>query len=247
MRILSVNNDYDRRAFKGFERSVYKAGQPALEENLLHKNNTYFLRSDFSWKEAAIKILDKFKDSDTVSTIIYACSDGRENMSLLIALDSVAAPKEVEKFCPIIARDYDIFAVNKAKMNLYKITEEEKRRINQISNGKFFEYFKPVSKLEDMYAATEKLTSRIVYEVGDFTKEYQTLPKENVLLGARNCWPYFSITNQYTLPRKVCNHFDRNAVLLLGDFDFTTQYQEDFMQNGFQVPEGCDLKNIFIK
>ncbi len=240
MRILSVNNNYSKTAFKGFERTVYKAGKMPLEENILHRNNSYILRSDLPWKKAAEKIIKKFKNIDKVSTIIYACSDGREPMSLLIALDSIASPEEVNKYCPIIAKDYDIFAINQAKANFYEITEEEKNRINSISNGKFYEYFKPVSKIKNRYKATPKLTDRIKYEVGDFTKEYQTLPKENVILATRNCWPYFSMTNQYTLPTKICNHFDKNTLLLLGEFDFSTQEIYDFVKNKFQlVPPYC--------
>lgn len=247
MRILNVGNNYNQNSFKGFERTVYKAGKPAIEENILHKNNSYLLRCDISWKSVAQKILEKFKDVEDVATIIYACSDGREPMSLLIALDSFAGEEEVAKFCPIIARDYDIFAINKAKSNFYEITGVEKNRINLLSNNRFDEYFTPVSKLENRYRATKKLTDRIIYEVSDFTKGYENLPRENVILATRNCWPYFSMTNQYTLPQKVCNHFDKNAILLLGDFDFTSQQISDFTKNGFEASDEYAFRNIFIK
>ena len=247
MKILSINNNYNKINFRGFERTVYKAGKSAVDENILHRNNSYILRTDLPWKEVARKIIEKFKNVDKVSTFIYACSDGREPISLLIALDSIADEKEANKFYPIVARDYDIFAINQAKANFYEITEEEKNRINSISNNKFYEYFTPVSKIKNRYKATKKLTDRIIYEVGDFTKEYSNLPKENVILATRNCWPYFSMTNQYTLPRKVCNHFDKNAVLLLGDFDFTTQEESDFTQNGFNKLDRNAYRNIFMK
>lgn len=236
MRILSVNSNYynNHNSFKGFERTVYKAGMSATEENILHRNNSYILRKDLPWKSVAAEIIDKFKNVDKVSTIIYACSDGREPMSFLIALDSVAGEKEVEKFCPIIAKDYDLFAINTAKANFYEFSEEEKSRINLISNNRFDEYFTAVSKLENRYKATKKLTDRILYETGDFTKEYSTLPKENIILATRNCWPYFSMRNQYRLPKELCNHFDKNAMLLFGEFDFTSQNRSDFLENGFQ-------------
>ena len=248
MKVLGINNNYNQTSFKSFERTVYKAGKSALEENILHRNNSYILRSDLPWKELAEKILTKFKDVDKVSTIIYACSDGREPMSLLIALDSIIGEKELDKFCPIIARDYDSFVINQARANFYDISEEERGRINLISSNKFDEYFTPVSKIKNRYKAKKKLTDRIIYEVGDFTKEYSALPKENIILGTRNCWPYFSMTNQYSLPQKVCNHFDKNAILLLGDFDFTTQFKNDFTENGFQQLLFRDVKStVFIK
>ena len=248
MRILGINNNYNTKpSFRGFERTVYKAGKPSLDEYISHRNNTYALRMDINWINLAKTVFEKFKDVDNVFTTFYACSDGRETQSFLIALDSLFGEKATEKFCPIIAKDYDPFVINIANKNFYEFSEEEIRRINKISGGKFHEYYETVSKLDNRYKATKKLTDRILYEVGDFTKEYQILPKENVILGIRNCWPYFSMKNQYTLPMRVCNHFDKNALLLLGDFDFTTQDKTDFMQNGFKTSEDLTLKNIYIK
>ena len=90
MRILSINNNYNNQAsFKGFERTVYKAGKNAVEENILHRNNTYALRGDISWAWLAKSSFEKFKKSDKVFTCFYACSDGRETQSFLIALDSL--------------------------------------------------------------------------------------------------------------------------------------------------------------
>ena len=73
------------------------------------------------------------------------------------------------------------------------------------------------------------------------------MPKENVVLSVRNCWPYFSMTNQYNLPRKVCNHFDKNATILIGEFDLTTQEGADFMQNGFKPVGAVSFNTVFVK
>ena len=133
MRILSINNNYNNQAsFKGFDRTVYKAGKNAVEENILHRNNTYALRMDINWINLAKTVIEKFKDVDNVFTTFYACSDGRETQSFLIALDSLFGEKATEKFCPIIAKDYDPFVINLAKKNFYEFSEEEIRRINKI-------------------------------------------------------------------------------------------------------------------
>ena len=246
MKILGINNNYNTKPnFRGFERTVYKAGKSAVEENILHRNNTYTLRGEISWGGLANISNEKFKKLKNVFTYFYACSDGREPQSFLIALESLYGEKAIEKFCPIFAIDYDPFVINLAKKNFYEFSEEEILRINKISGGKFSEYYEPVSKLENRYKATKKLTDKIIYQVGDFTKGYENLPNRNVLLSVRNCWPYFSMTNQYTLPKKVCNHFEKDAMIVIGDFDLTTQESIDFMQNGFRLADDCNI--IFVK
>ena len=246
MRILNINNNYNNKPmFKGFERTVYKAGKTAIEENILHRNNTYALRGDINWVNLAKISHEKYKDTDNVSTYFYACSDGREPQSFLIALESMFGKKAVEKFCPIFAIDYDPFVINLAKKNFYEFSEEEVRRINKISGGRFSEYYEPLSKLNNRYRSTNKLTDRIFYQVGDFTKAYENLPKEKVFLSVRNCWPYFSMANQYTLPEKICNHFEKDATIVIGNFDLTTQESIDFMQNGFRLANESNI--IFVK
>ena len=246
MRIIGINNQ-NQNTFKSFERTVYKAGRCALEENVLHKNNTWAFRSDINWLDLAKFAVEKYEGIEKIKTFFYACSDGREPQSFLIALDAIFGEKAVEKFCPIIARDYDLFVINKAKSNFYDFSEEEVYRINYITGNRFNEYYEPVPKIDNRYKATKKLTDRIIYEVGDFTKEYEDLPKENVFLSVRNCWPYFSMNNQYNLPCKVCNHFDKNATIVIGKFDLTTQESFDFLKNGFKFADNDLFTTVFAK
>ena len=127
------------------------------------------------------------------------------------------------------------------------VDDVEKSRIDFYTNQKFDEYFEPVSKLENRYRPTKKLTDRVVFETGDFTKEYNTLPKENCVLLVRNCWPYFSMSNQYTLPRKLCEHFEKNATIVIGNFDSESQSPRDFLINGFKPALGSPYGNVFEK
>lgn len=247
MQVSSVNYFQRENSFKGFERTVYKAGRPALAENILHRNNTWFFRKDMDWTKFAEFLKNKYKTTEKIQTFVHACSDGREAYTLLMALDSVFEKNEVERFCPIIAKDYDLYAINRAKEDFFEIDDIEKSRINFYTNQKFYEYFEPVSKLENLYRPTKKLTDRVVFETGDFTKEYCTLPQENCVLLVRNCWPYFSINNQYTLPRKLCEHFEKNATIVIGNFDSETQDHKDFLKNGFKPALGSPYGTVFEK
>ena len=247
MRVQNVNTNLQNNNFRGFERTVYKAGKTASADNIQHRNNTWLFRKDLNWIKFAEILKNKYKDTPKVHTFVHACSDGREAYSLLMALDSVLGEKKTEKFCPILAKDYDIFVINKAKTEFLEIDELEKERINYVTNGKFGEYFEATSKLENKYKPTKKLTDRINFDVSDFTKEYNTLPKENCVLLVRNCWPYFSITNQYTLPRKICEHFERNATIVIGNFDSEAIEPRDFLKNGFKPTLGSPYGNVFEK
>ena len=90
MRILGINNNYNTKpSFRGFERTVYKAGKPSLDEYISHRNNTYALRIDINWVSLAKTAFEKFKDVDNVFTTFYACSDGRETQSLTSYLSQV--------------------------------------------------------------------------------------------------------------------------------------------------------------
>ena len=245
---MKINNiDNRQNNFRGFTRTVYKAGKSACADNIQHRNNTWFFRKDLNWTNFASFLKNKYKDSSKVGTYVYACSDGREAYSLLMALDSMLDEREVQKFCPIQARDYDLFVINKAKIEFLEIDDIEKDRINYITNGRFNEYFEPTSKIDSRYKPTKKLTDRINFTVSDFTKDYEMLPKENTVLLVRNCWPYFSMTNQYNLPQKVCEHFDSNATIVLGEFDFETQEIKDFLKNGFIAESIGPYGNIFTK
>lgn len=246
MQIQKINN-VNHNNFKGFERTVYKAGKCATEDNVLHRNNTWFFRKDLQWIKFAEFLKEKYKNIDKINTFVYACSDGREVYSLLMALDANLDAKEVEKFCPIKARDYDIFAINKAKTEFLTIDEVEKERINFFTGNKFDEYFEPTSKIEGKYRPTKKLTDRVIFEVSDFTKDYDKLPQENCVLMVRNCWPYFSMTNQYNLPQKVCNHFNKNATIIIGEFDYESQERRDFLKNGFKSAFATPYGNVFEK
>lgn len=247
MQVQNVNTNLQNNNFRGFVRTVYKAGKTTTAENIQHRNNTWFFRKDLDWLRFADFLRNKYQNVEKVNTYVQACSDGREAYSLLMALDTALGEKETEKFCPILAKDYDIFVINQARTEFLELDDIEKDRINQITNGRFDEYFQPASKLEKKYKPTKKLTDRIKFDVSDFTKEYNTLPKENCVLLVRNCWPYFSMTNQYNLPQKICEHFEKNSTIVIGEFDLESQERRDFLKNGFKSAFATPYGNIFEK
>ena len=139
MRVTNIDNS-NQINFRGLTRTVYRAGKSATDENILHRNNTWLFRKDLNWIKFAEILKTKYKDTDKVHTFVHACSDGSDAYSLLMALDNVLGEKETEKFCPIIAKDYDLFVINIAKKGFLEIDDIEKKRINYYTNGRFNEY-----------------------------------------------------------------------------------------------------------
>ena len=237
MRIQSIHSQNLSISNKGYFKAVYKSNTEPIEANVLHRNNTTFLREDYNLKSVITFLARKFKDTDRVAFYDYACSNGLEAYSYLLGMDTFLK-QETEKFLPILARDYDQDVIDEAQKKVVDIWWTEKCNVSKKMMPYFKENFHQVSY--EKYEISNKYSSSVDFKVGDITKDYTNLPKENVILSVRNCWPYFTKENQLYLPEKLCNHFERNVVIILGAFDLKTQQVKDFLKNGFKK---ANLKN----
>lgn len=176
----------------------------------------------------------KFKDVDEIHFFDYACSNGLETYSFLLGLDAYCEEKDIKKIKQIEARDYDPVAINVALLRYLNITDLEMYNMDNKILPIFNKNFNPINIGQNNYRVADSYFSKVNFEIGDITQDYKNLPKENVILSIRNCWPYFTKENQLYLPEKLCNHFDKNALILIGSFDFRTQQSKDFLKNGFK-------------
>ena len=241
MRILNIKPNYMNISHRGYYRTVYKPNTEPVDENVLHRNTTELLRADYHLRSIITFFAKKFKDVDKVAFFDYASSIGLEAYSFLLGMDSFLTKEDANKFLPIFARDYDEEVIKEAQSRNVDISklEESAFRIYDYKDDMFLHYkenFYPISgdDISTNYRVSDKYSSRVQFEVGDITKDYINLPRENVILSIRNCWPYFSKEDQLLLPEKLCNHFEKNAVIMIGSFDFNTQHIKDFLKNGFK-------------
>lgn len=241
MRIQSINNNYympckhhTRPTFKSFKREVVKSGCSPLTEEILWRNNTSIYRSDLAWGELVKFLKEKYAKVGKVAVYNYACSNGLEAYTFLMELLSTTEKDIVDKFTPIIARDFDPFAINLANRKLVDIEDFEIDRINAHTNGHFEDYFVKKTKINTKYSPKENLTSLVHFGIGDFTKDYEKLPKDDVIIFVRNCWPYFSQDDIDNLPRKLYEHFGKNATLITGNYDFMNLGYRKFRDVGFK-------------
>ena len=257
-KINSINNlynpNYDLKKqpqFKSFERDVF-IKQSSFTQKLLHRNNTYLFRTDLYWPNFIDYIVEKYKDVDKVNVYNWGCSNGLEAYSFLMELFGRHDEETADKFSPIIAKDYDPFAINLANQRIVEITEEEKQRINNHTYGHFKDFFKKNSTIKDKYSPTEKLTSRVIFEVGDITKEFKDIKKDNSIVFARNFWPYLSPEDRKWTMQKIAKLLGENSILIVGDFDDTCTYgdyelDEFLLKLGFRYPEPRIIANVYEK
>lgn len=251
MRISNIRTNYTNISHKAFYRTVYKPSAEHIEANVLHKNNSSFLREDYNIKSVLNFLSKTFKDVDKVDFFDYASSIGLEAYSLLLGMDAFLNKADAQKFLPIIARDYDEEVIKMALSRNIDIHDVEKLRIIDGMYPYFNDNFYPVTSnnilTSTTYRVSDRYASQVNFEVGDITKDYENLPKENVILSVRNCWPYFSREDQIHLPEKLCNHFEKNAVIMIGSFDFRTQHLKDFLKNGFKKAYVKTNGAVFVK
>lgn len=242
MQILKIQSNCSNISHKSYFRTIYKPGATQIEANVIHKNNTAFFREDLNIESFLKFISKKFKDIDNVHFFDYACSIGLEAYSLLLGMETFLDKKNAQKFLPILARDYDSEVIKEAKLGKIGLSDSEITKMNFEMQKHFDDNFYPafpnsiqnIRANEKCYKVSDKFLSYINFDVSDITKSYKNLPKENVVLLIRNCWPYFSRKDQLFLPEKLCNHFEKNAVIAIGSFDFKTQHTKDFLVNGFK-------------
>lgn len=235
MKIQSIQsyyqrNNYKQPSFQAFKRTVKR---PETGE-VLWKNNTGFYRIDMSWTYLAEFLKEKYSGVEKVFVYNYASSNGLEAYTLLMELLANNSKDEVDKFMPIIAKDVDEFAIKMANKKLIDISECEKQKINKHTDNHFDDYFEEDEIKKGKYRPKEKLTANVIFSVGDFTEEYEKLPKDNVIILARNCWPYFPNETKHDLPQKLYEHLGKNVTLITGNFDSLGLGFKKFKNSGFK-------------
>ena len=240
MKIQSINSSYyfnnqnTKPSFKSFKRAVVKPCKNPLIEEVLWRNNTSIYRNDMAWGELVKFLKEKYADVEKVAVYNYAGSNGLETYTFLMELLSTSDNETIQKFTPIIARDFDKYAINLANQKSVELEDFEIDRVNIHTKGCFEDYFEKKAQLDGKYYPKENLTDLIEFGVGDFTKEYKDLPKDNVIIIVRNCWPYFSQDDRENLPQKLYEHLGKNATLITGNYDFLNLGYRKFRDSGFR-------------
>lgn len=258
MQVYSINktnyNYNSRPTFKSWERETRsrKSGK------IINRNNTYFFRERDLFSKLTKMLSEKFKDVSKVNMYCFGCSDGSEPFTFVMGMLSIEDELNPKKFFPIIARDIDPVAIEKAKNNDYKMYYSEKWAINKYTDGKFDKFiYAPHEIPENDDLLTQVFVRKELYDcvdfaVGDIFEDYKKIEPKNSVVLARNFWPYVEgWTKRSQFLKDLYNHLDFGSYFVIGDFDkkgvgykLEGNFCTDIKLAGFKP---TDIKYVFVK
>lgn len=247
MQVLPINNynytknGYNAPSFNANNRWIY-----GLNNKPLYKTTTGMLRTDLNWEAYVRKLCNKHSLDDKVNVMIHACSNGMEAMSLLLAF-LVLKPKEVDKFCPLLAKDIDYHNIEIAKNGRVEVTKEDIARINRLTDNQTNKFFNCNIFGDRLFLIPcNEIRDRIIYEQGDVFNDIEKIPNQKSVLHVRNMWQYMSLPEREALLKKMSDRFcDSSSTVVFGDYDF--DYDFESMLNYYGFEEDLLVKNVYSK
>ena len=225
-----ATNKIKTTAFKSSFRSVYNDNF-----TLKYNTNTCFFRKDLKWLDFVNYINNKFKKTNHVNIIDYACSTGEEPSSLAMLLDMKFGEK-ADKFFPILAYDIEEENIKDAKRGLFKINPGEMELVEENMGDKYKDYFSELINTNgaiEWLSSKSNLDSKIVYTQSDIKKDILKIPRENTIFICKNFFPYLAIGEEKELVKQIANHLGSNSVVVLGNFDISHGIEKLFHKEGF--------------
>lgn len=233
MRILNIQNNNYAPNFGNWNREVFKTSTNSLVQELKHRNDTQFYRDGGHWYNIVKMLTEKYKNVSKVNTYCYGCSNGSEPYTFLMELMSICEKDVVQKFLPIIAKDYDKVAIEAAKKNVYPIGTRETDSILAYT-GRSLDYFlnntHKHNHFNHYYSAKPILTDNVQFSVADILEDYKNIKSDNTVVFARNFWPYLSDNNQKELAKNLYQQLGKNSTLIIGNFDIMN------LKSGISIP-----------
>ncbi len=241
MNILPLNI-YNSQTFTSSDRCVYNC-LSRNDDDVIHRNTTFFYRKDLDWDNFSKFLLDKYKNTSKVNTYCYACSDGSEPYSLIIDLKT-KAPSQADKFFPIIAKDYDQEIIRQAKSGTIYVPHYEKYFIHEQSNHNFNKFFGKDVRSDRrnncagrVFEVKPELSNNVTFDSADICKDVENIKPDNSIVLCRNFWPYLKSQEKMdTLAQDLYNRLGNNSIVVLGiyDEDKVKPYEAMF-KAGFQL------------
>ena len=224
--ILNTENYNTRRSpsFGVWNREVYRSAEgKVFNIELAHRNTTYLFRNKNFWKPFVTYMATVFKDIPHINVYDFGCSDGSEAYTLIMSLFSHLKKEIAEKFLPIIAKDYDSYAIDTAKKGRIAISCPEECNINDCTCHRFNDFFEEIPDVvyskEPLYSPKNILKDNVTFEIGNICEDYKNIIPDNSIVFARNFWPYLEEKEKLDLIKNLHNTLGENSYLVIGKFD----------------------------
>ena len=212
-------------------------------------NSTNFFRKDISWNNLG-KIFRKQFPKGNVKIYDFACSDGSEAYSIIIALMEQLGQKEAKRFLPIIASDVDEEIIRMANSGKIGVRADELPKIeDMIKKGGIEKYF-IVHKTGSGYVLSPKeiLSKNVVFKKETISKGLDEVNKdENNIIFCRNFWKYLSFNEMSEASWKLKEKLNDKTLVAIGDFDIDkfSNAPSFILNSGLRLYSECLSDNIY--
>ncbi|MBQ9149532.1 hypothetical protein IJX73_01240 [bacterium] len=239
MRIFPINYSSLKQSFKSTQRTTYvtkdkRVVVSSVYDNMVLlanskssgvgvkvSNYTSFLRGDLHWNGIGEKLKQEFPKGK-VNVYDFACSDGSEAYSLIIALKEQLGDEEAQRFFPIHASDVDSQIIKMAKSgkihanrnDIVKLT----RLIKDRNIEKYFDY-EIINSSDCVLYPKECLSDNVTFQCEDIETGLSQVKKSNSLIMCRNFWKYLSPRKMAQVSMALRNAIDDSSRVVIGNFD----------------------------
>lgn len=222
MQISPIYNTYSYNCSPTFQRWHRNVLVP--KKGLVNRNDTCFFREENFFPRLTKLICEEFKNTPKVNIYCYGCSDGSEPFTVAMRMLTMQDESNPQKFLPIIARDIDPVAIQKAINNDYVITKNEKEYIEYFTHGQYKRFFyqpyeEPDNKNGSQVFVRSELYDNVDFGIGDIFKDLKKINPRNTVLLARNFWPYINDVQRKAFFKDLYNHLDSGSYFVTGEFD----------------------------
>jgi len=209
---------------------------------MICSNSTNFFRRDLNWDDIG-KIFNRQFPHGKVNIYDFACSDGSEAFSLVIALIEQLGEKKASRFFPIHASDIDPEIIKMANSGKIIATEDDILSIEGMTKkGDIKKYFTitPVCGGKYILSPKEILTKNVIFKQEGINQGLDKINKneQNIIL-ARNFWKYLSVENLAESSFKLSEKANNKTLLLIGNFDLQKN-KDPFFLSALGFDSHCD-------
>lgn len=198
---------------------------------MVSSNSTSFFRRDLDWKTIG-ETFDKQFPKGKVNIYDFACSDGSEAFSLIIALIEQLGEKKASRFFPIIASDIDDEIIKMATSGQIMAKEEDLLAMqNIIKDENVKKYFRITELGGGRYLLSPKeiLTKNVIFKKEGISTGLEEVQKdENNIILARNFWKYLSREDIANASWKLGQKINSKTLVIIGNFDIPRDKETPF-------------------
>lgn len=223
--------------FKNFSRAVYNSrkikygGSYNLQEGLekgyiKHTNNSWMFRPGlYKCRDMYSFISNAYRHENKINVYDYGCSLGYGTYSFILGF---LRRKNIEKYFPVMAKDYDKDIIEEAKKYTLPLQYGElydiKKILRQENINQFMALKDDSEKWQYIAYPTDVLKNKVCFSVADIRDDYENIAPINSFIMATNFWPYIPQDDKIKLAKNLYYRLEKNSYIKIDMFDNNQKY-----------------------